>query len=1205
MQVKLIPKLANEVSLNRCVTSAFIDSSGSTGTTYHKIVHGNSAYVSVFDMEKQFVNSFTHTPIVYWCDHVSLDQNTQATGGTYPQQIFTNPTSAELFKKSQIVLFTTDGEISDGDVTQFAGHLNNNLAKSLFICTIFGKSVQNVSGLNISVIAPFMNAPNVLCLYYDCATNDMYVISSKGSVTQKFPNPEDREVSKLQLVTIRDIHELNVNMINLPQDCFVLSEDEHNYRTVETQNLFNYDYTQFADQELSEIIRYCTINNKLDDLRLVINRASNDEVIKLREELATSYPFNFRNIRDKIVGAMIEAQSCGNIEKQKEFKTMYDEVNSSAKKEEIEFYDSIKNKLNPIKRKWENVKQQLFSIENSTNKYSLNNFASNRAKRASAIVENDEIENVISHEGAPEIECMIHLDKGPAVLWLNETSEVEQSTGDFCINFPLANYPKLCSCIIANPVCGDCASSYFRVRKESVFHEKISGYIPINWDNKTNIHFATNTICKSLCGNKFLPHSKMLMMSIVDDVNPEWFTFKDYMIKNMLNNIITTDTLSETGNKCKLIEVIPKIFSNQENLLRQPFSAIMRLLKWYLKYIDNPVQELVINTIRTCFAYLLIDTYCRKVLAKSNNDANDEIMSILFETICKIPIQYRNNIIDIRSDKIKKFIGNDFYCPMIESVCKIINKDVNDVVNNNVVSNVLWHLANQTDHKRPFALYSDLITKSKIFRELDVKDIQEIINNTKFKKYKGDFDYIPPYASYNGVNSCPSKLFFFDQPLWTKEIEGTSIKFSTLCNVLRDALQKKMIEKYGSNYPNSYSGHIMGHKYAAQVLDEKYKGVNEYKKEMFLDVLAIMKETNGNYGNIYNIKNMCSTYDVILDFIELRRNATNKPSNAEYSKTFECKLLGELNKYGITVGSDNMLTFDVSKIIPPQVKVVRPLEQYIPIFNALNDVEIIKPLGEEPNDQVIRENFDDHFEFGDKNIKIEEYLVRWNEEQKEILKHLEIKPLDHTKIKYIGGMDITFDKNNEENCVACLVIHEYDTMKLVGVFTMKGVVRLPYVANYLAFRESPLLMKLLDNVRRYSPYNIDVLIIDGNGSWHPRGCGIATHLSILTGIPAIGVAKNVLFVENITRTNVEETVVKNAQNKGDSCEIITESGKILGMAYNITSVAKNCVYVSVGNYIDLPSSMEIVKHMSKFRNNESIRQADLISRSIVYKNIFN
>eukprot|EP00047_Mylnosiga_fluctuans_P023705 m.144410 g.144410 ORF g.144410 m.144410 type:complete len:96 (+) comp9670_c0_seq9:438-725(+) len=63
---------------------------------------------------------------------------------------------------------------------------------------------------------------------------------------------------------------------------------------------------------------------------------------------------------------------------------------------------------------------------------------------------------------------------------------------------------------------------------------------------------------------------------------------------------------------------------------------------------------------------------------------------------------------------------------------------------------------------------------------------------------------------------------------------------------------------------------------------------------------------------------------------------------------------------------------------------------------------------------------------------------------------------------------------------------------------------LPYISGFLAFREAPFLMRLLDRARATRPDQFpQVVIVDGNGVLHPRGFGLASHLGVLADVPCV------------------------------------------------------------------------------------------------------
>src|SRR5690606_30016516 len=142
------------------------------------------------------------------------------------------------------------------------------------------------------------------------------------------------------------------------------------------------------------------------------------------------------------------------------------------------------------------------------------------------------------------------------------------------------------------------------------------------------------------------------------------------------------------------------------------------------------------------------------------------------------------------------------------------------------------------------------------------------------------------------------------------------------------------------------------------------------------------------------------------------------------------------------------------------------------------------------SDRTVYCNYTDPFVVGDmaqNTVDIDQYLKTWDQEQLDIVNRIVIHDQLHKDIKYIGGMDISWE-NGTNNAIACLVIHRYDTMELAGVFTIKGTINIPYKPGYLAFREAPVMLELISNLRRDYPELVpQVIIVDGNGIWHPRG----------------------------------------------------------------------------------------------------------------------
>ena len=124
-------------------------------------------------------------------------------------------------------------------------------------------------------------------------------------------------------------------------------------------------------------------------------------------------------------------------------------------------------------------------------------------------------------------------------------------------------------------------------------------------------------------------------------------------------------------------------------------------------------------------------------------------------------------------------------------------------------------------------------------------------------------------------------------------------------------------------------------------------------------------------------------------------------------------------------------------------------------------------------------------------------------------------------LRFIGGVDVSFDKKDSELACGALVVIDMDTMNVVYEDFKIVHLTLPYIPGFLAFRESPVLLELIQKLMKEHPEVApDVIMVDGNGILHPRGFGLASHIGVLANIPTIGVAKNLYHVDGLSRSHI-------------------------------------------------------------------------------------
>ena len=1200
---RMINKSVEKVKFSQANMATFIDNSGSIAG---KILQQEISLASALFFPKEFINH-----AVFWNTGVKV-RPTQigSTGGTSPKCIFDNAESKKMFADCDVVLFMTDGEIEPNEVTEFSNRLKNYLNKYLFICVFVSNKRINFNEFNVSVMAPMMVGPNVLCLYYDVNCQNFYVLASKGEIARKYPGPTKLELTCMSTFDIKDLSNIEISKTNVPANCLVIEETTDQYMVVDLNDVDKCDILiDITARAWEVLIRHAVVAGTLDKIRGLVSKTRNHEIMIEKQKCQTDFSFDYITKREDLTDQMAKAYSENDTERQKTYKLLLDEIRDEVRKEELAYTEFVKKRLDMVRGKWEFVRNILHNFESTDSKFSLNNFVfgSNRANRAKTVDEDlGDLDERLTFDTSPEIECVVHMDNGPAVLWLNKSDDMEYAASDFCINFPLAHYPALQNIFVNNPVCGDCAKHYLKYAKTSVYRQPLTTFIPVNWDTTINISYAQNVLYRVLCGNKQLHHVKMLLLSLLDDNIDKWMlSYRDEMIKSLITNIYTNDTLTEEGTKVPFIKMLSKITTDEENFLRQPFTACTRILMFCQKYL-NLDKNIICGLVRKRFAYLMVEIYANYTKKTPIDTARSELESICFDTICGIPIENTVKLCSIDNKQLVDFIKDPVIGAFLERVAECMKMSTNGLINSKTITNILWHLQLLTTHERPWTIYTNLMKQHKLFRSIgeEPNNLTELINNERFGKYKNYIaSYIPGYAYYNGEYSAPSKLYFADQPLWSRENNGSTMTIATLAGVVCERMQKSLSETYGSNYPNSTSAHFMLHRTVAKVLERPhFKNINTICDQMILDCLLTLAESNGNYGNIYRAKVLEMIICTIKNFCEVRSKCTNySTGNENLDKTGDHKIKCELLTNGIKI-QDDTFVFEANKLKPPK-NIMQPIPDILEIKARIEKLYIEQKSNPivATTDKIVSYYLPETIVIGDANVNIKDCMTGWEKEQLEVVNKISLvdDAVLNTNKFYIAGADISWDKDDTTNAVGSMVIHEYPSLKVLCQVSVRCKLNIPYQAGFLAFREVPIYLKLIDALyQSYPEYIPNLVLIDGNGVWHPRGCGAASHFSVLSGIPAIGVSKNVLFTDGMGKDEVQNLLEANATNKDEFVKIIGRSGKMLGYAYNSSGSVKKAIYISAGHMISHEKAVEIVRAINRYRVTEVIRQADKLSRML-------
>ncbi|HYF01845.1 MAG TPA: deoxyribonuclease V [Patescibacteria group bacterium] len=194
--------------------------------------------------------------------------------------------------------------------------------------------------------------------------------------------------------------------------------------------------------------------------------------------------------------------------------------------------------------------------------------------------------------------------------------------------------------------------------------------------------------------------------------------------------------------------------------------------------------------------------------------------------------------------------------------------------------------------------------------------------------------------------------------------------------------------------------------------------------------------------------------------------------------------------------------------------------------------------------------------------------------QKKLSGQITLHPLE-SPIRTIAGGDISF--NLYSNTVyAGFIILKFPELIPIARCVITTEVTFPYVPGLLSFRESPALLKAWELIPEDK--KPDIIMLDGQGVAHPRRFGIACHISLLTGVPALGCGKSLLTGQ----------YTPPALEKGSTSDLLDKGEKIGTVLRTKNKV--NPVFVSPGNRMTHEEAVEIaLKSVTKYRIPEPTR----------------
>ena len=118
-----------------------------------------------------------------------------------------------------------------------------------------------------------------------------------------------------------------------------------------------------------------------------------------------------------------------------------------------------------------------------------------------------------------------------------------------------------------------------------------------------------------------------------------------------------------------------------------------------------------------------------------------------------------------------------------------------------------------------------------------------------------------------------------------------------------------------------------------------------------------------------------------------------------------------------------------------------------------------------------------------------------------------------------------------------------------------------------------LLKRVLQNHPELAP---QLLVVHGRGKYDHRGFGVACHLGVLSGLPAVAVSREWVEMDGLSYDQVHAYL----QDGAEAVALLGHSNVLWGMAYvppSEVDTTRKPIYVSVGNKVSIETATELVK----------------------------
>src|SRR5262245_11865197 len=182
---------------------------------------------------------------------------------------------------------------------------------------------------------------------------------------------------------------------------------------------------------------------------------------------------------------------------------------------------------------------------------------------------------------------------------------------------------------------------------------------------------------------------------------------------------------------------------------------------------------------------------------------------------------------------------------------------------------------------------------------------------------------------------------------------------------------------------------------------------------------------------------------------------------------------------------------------------------------------------------------------------------------------------DVREMRRVAGVDVGFEDDGKVTGAAVAVL-DFPGFALVERVVVREPTRFPYIPGLLSFREAPAVLAAFERLRSLP----DLILYDGHGIAHPRRFGIASHVGVAPGTPAIGGAQ----------TRPGRAHRRPPARRGAWVPLVRRGEPIGAVLRTRTGVTP--LYVSIGHRVSLESAVRwVIACTTRYRLPETTRWA--------------